>query len=131
MRLIIQLIMQPRTARKADRGIAAFYQIENIWGKRLHMANNTNDKDKNSHVTEYCVMCRRPDTSAGKMIHMPGNLCVCGDCMQKMMDFAGKMDISQMDFSKMTQTSIASLPAFQSFFDLFHDTDKPGGKGEA
>ncbi|HOG06541.1 MAG: hypothetical protein M0P04_03185 [Syntrophales bacterium] len=36
-----------------------------------------------------------------------------------------------MDFSKMTQTSIASLPAFQSFFDLFHDTDKPGGKGEA
>ena len=30
------------------------------------------------------------------MIHMPGNLCVCGDCMQKMMDFAGKMDISQM-----------------------------------
>jgi polyhydroxyalkanoate synthesis repressor PhaR len=36
-----------------------------------------------------------------------------------------------MDLSKMTQTSIASLPAFQSFFDLFHDTDKPAGKGEA
>ena len=41
-------------------------------------------------------MCRRPDTSAGKMIHMPGNLCVCGDCMQKMMDFAGKMDLSNL-----------------------------------
>ncbi len=57
--------------------------------------NNDNDNG-NSHVTEYCVMCRRPDTSAGKMIHMPGNLCVCGDCMQKMMDYAGKMDLSNL-----------------------------------
>ena len=87
------------------------------------MANNTNDKDKNSHVTEYCVMCRRPDTSAGKMIHMPGNLCVCGDCMQKMMDFAGKMDISQMDFSKMTGN-----PFFgQNFFDIFNRSGSTGG----
>lgn len=33
MRLIIQLIMQPRTARKADRGIAAFYQM-GIYGAK-------------------------------------------------------------------------------------------------
>lgn len=74
-------------------------------------------------MTEYCVMCRRPDTSAGKMIHMPGNLCVCGDCMQKMMDFAGKMDISQMDFSKMTGN-----PFFgQNFFDIFNRSGSTGG----
>ena len=53
---------------------------------------NGNDRD-NTHMTEYCVMCRRPDTSAGKMIHMPGNLCVCGDCMQKMMDFVSEEDV--------------------------------------
>lgn len=57
------------------------------------------------------------------MIHMPGNLCVCGDCMQKMMDFAGKMDISQMDFSKMTGN-----PFFgQNFFDIFNRSGSTGG----
>ncbi len=60
------------------------------------MAYNNGNDNGNSHVTEYCVMCRRPDTAAGKMIHMPGNMCVCSDCMQKMMDFAGSMDFSKM-----------------------------------
>ena len=57
--------------------------------------NNGNNRG-NGHTTEYCVLCRRPDTSAGRMIHLPGNMCVCPDCMQKMMDFAGKMDLSNM-----------------------------------
>jgi len=57
--------------------------------------NNGNNRG-NGHTTEYCVLCRRPDTSAGRMIHLPGNMCVCSDCMQKMMDFAGKMDLSNM-----------------------------------
>ena len=59
------------------------------------MAYNNGNDNGNTHVTEYCVMCRRPDTAAGKMIHMPGNLCVCSDCMQKMMDYAGSMDFSK------------------------------------
>ena len=58
------------------------------------MANQNDRENDNKHVTEYCLMCRRPDTSAGKMIHLPGGMCVCGDCMQKMMDFAGHMDLS-------------------------------------
>ncbi len=57
--------------------------------------NNGNNRG-NGHTTEYCVLCRRPDTSAGRMIHLLGNMCVCSDCMQKMMDFAGKMDLSNM-----------------------------------
>ena len=62
----------------------------------IYMANSNSNDNGNPHVTEYCVMCRRPDTAAGKMIHMPGNICVCSDCMQKMMDFAGNMDFSNM-----------------------------------
>ena len=57
---------------------------------------NSGNNRGNGHTTEYCVLCRRPDTSAGRMIHLPGNMCVCSDCMQKMMDFAGKMDLSNM-----------------------------------
>ena len=60
------------------------------------MANQNGGDNDRTHVTEYCVMCRRPDTTAGKMVHMPGNLCLCADCMQKMMDFAGNMDLSNL-----------------------------------
>jgi polyhydroxyalkanoate synthesis repressor PhaR len=33
-----------------------------------------------------------------------------------------------MDFSNLTTESMASLPAFQSFFDHLQDTEKPNGK---
>lgn len=33
-----------------------------------------------------------------------------------------------MDFSNLTTESMASLPAFQSFFDLLQDAEKPTGK---
>lgn len=33
-----------------------------------------------------------------------------------------------MGFSNLTKASMSSLPAFQSFFDLFRDAEKPAGK---
>lgn len=33
-----------------------------------------------------CYMCRRPESRAGKMVTMPGNICICSDCMQKTFD---------------------------------------------
>ncbi len=30
-----------------------------------------------------CFICRRPESRAGKLIHMPGNMDICSDCMQK------------------------------------------------
>ncbi|MDO5476644.1 MAG: ATP-dependent Clp protease ATP-binding subunit ClpX [Eubacteriales bacterium] len=83
---------------------------------------NENGKG-NTHRTEYCVLCRRPDTSAGKMIHLPGNLCVCPDCMQKMMDFAGNMDLS----------NLSGDPAMiQNMFRMFgNPAGTPGDPGNA
>ncbi|MDD6036518.1 MAG: ATP-dependent Clp protease ATP-binding subunit ClpX [Lachnospiraceae bacterium] len=43
------------------------------------------EKNK-SEYEEYCQMCRRPASIAGKMIHMPNELCICGDCLQKTFD---------------------------------------------
>lgn len=43
-------------------------------------------KKKETEYEEYCQMCRRPASIAGKMIHMPNDLCVCKDCLQKTFD---------------------------------------------
>ena len=35
---------------------------------------------------KFCSMCFRSESTAGKMMELPGNLCVCADCLQKTMD---------------------------------------------
>ena len=32
------------------------------------------------------MMCRRPESKTGRLIEMPGGMCICRDCMQKGMD---------------------------------------------
>lgn len=49
---------------------------------------------KNNNDSEYedvCYICRRPESVAGKMIHIPNNICICNDCMQKTFDSMDKM----------------------------------------
>ncbi len=41
--------------------------------------NNNDDKD----YEDVCFICRRPESKAGKMLHIPNNICICNDCMQK------------------------------------------------
>ena len=46
----------------------------------------SNTDNTNSNEDEYekiCYVCRRPESKAGKMIDMPGGICVCTDCLQK------------------------------------------------
>jgi ATP-dependent Clp protease ATP-binding subunit ClpX len=45
-----------------------------------------------------CYICRRPESKAGSMIQMPGNMNLCHDCMQKAFDAVAKsgMDLSQI-----------------------------------
>ena len=55
-------------------------------------ADETKAETKSSdHHTEdtyekVCFMCRRPESKAGKMITLPGNINICPDCMQKSLD---------------------------------------------
>jgi len=32
---------------------------------------------------EICYICRRTESKAGKMLHLPPNITICNDCMQK------------------------------------------------
>ena len=49
-----------------------------------------NKKDSGGHnhedFEEICYLCRRPESKAGKMIHIPNQISICSDCMQKTFD---------------------------------------------
>ncbi|MCD8054929.1 MAG: ATP-dependent Clp protease ATP-binding subunit ClpX [Lachnospiraceae bacterium] len=53
---------------------------------------NTNDTEKGNArdggYEEVCSICRRPESKAGRMLHLPANLCVCNDCLQKAINAA-------------------------------------------
>ena len=49
------------------------------------------ENKENKEYEDICYVCRRTESVAGKMIHMPGNICICTDCMQKTMDTMSNM----------------------------------------
>ncbi len=51
--------------------------------------------DKNEYE-DVCFVCRRPESKAGKMFHLPNNICICNDCMQKTMDTVSQFDYQNM-----------------------------------
>ena len=53
---------------------------------------NSNDKPEFEDV---CFVCRRPESKAGKMFHLPNNICICEDCMHKTME-----TVTQFDYQK-------------------------------
>lgn len=44
------------------------------------------EEHKETEYEDICYMCRRPESVAGKMIHIQSNICICNDCMQKTFD---------------------------------------------
>ena len=43
------------------------------------------DKEKQDYE-DICYICYRTESRAGKMIHIPNNIAICSDCMQKTFD---------------------------------------------
>ena len=74
---------------------------------------------------DICYVCRRPESVAGKMIHMPGDICICNDCMQKTFDTMGAfggtptMESDNIDFSKMPNISMINLNDLGGFMGGF------------
>ncbi len=48
-------------------------------------------KDKDDEYENFCYICKRPESKAGKLIHVPNNICICRDCMQKTFDSMNQM----------------------------------------
>ncbi|MCI8771600.1 MAG: ATP-dependent Clp protease ATP-binding subunit ClpX [Lachnospiraceae bacterium] len=55
------------------------------------MSDNLKNGNNDSEYEDVCYICRRPESKAGKMIHIPKNICVCSDCMQKTFDSMDKV----------------------------------------
>ncbi len=64
------------------------------------------DKEKKEDDYErYCYMCRRPESTAGKLITIPGNVHICSDCMQKTFDSLNNGNLGGMQFLDLSNLS--------------------------
>lgn len=74
-------------------------------------AKGSEEKQDNQYE-DVCFVCRRPESRAGKMFHLPNNITVCGDCLHKTMD-----TISQFDYQGMLNyPGMMNYPGMQNLF---------------
>ena len=69
------------------------------------------EEKKEDGYEKFCFMCRRPESKAGRMIDLPGNIHVCADCMQKSFD---TMQNSNLNYQDLLQ----NLPPNVGMIDL-------------
>ena len=93
---------------------------DNIQDNNEETTNNIDNKNDNkaNDYEDVCYICRRPESVAGKMIHIQPNLCICNDCMQKTFDsmsngnfgnLGNLGNITNMDFGNMPNISMINL----------------------
>lgn len=69
-----------------------------------------NNKDNEDQYEKVCFLCRRPESKAGAMISLQGNVHICSDCMQKSFDSMQGMDYSSlMNMPNMGMFDMSSL----------------------
>ena len=73
------------------------------------MAEEFDNKTTDDGYEDICFICRRPESKAGRMFKMPGNMTICMDCMEKTME-----TVSQFDYQ-----SMMNHPAFTNGFSQF------------
>lgn len=76
--------------------------MSNIDDNKNDMNIENNDKRDHEDYEEICYLCRRPESKVGKMIHIPNQISICSDCMQKTFDAINKGDnpyMQMMGFS--------------------------------
>ena len=74
------------------------------------------DEKNDDEYEKYCYLCRRPESSAGRLIHMPNDICICQDCMQKTFDGltnGGGMQFIDMTNFDMSRFSGPTMPKSQ------------------
>lgn len=75
--------------------------------------------EDNKKYEDVCFICRRPESKAGKMFHLPNNICVCDDCMHKTMDA-----VSQYDYQGM----LSNPAVFNMLNNQFENKDNDQGE---
>lgn len=57
------------------------------------------DTEEEDEYESFCYLCRRPESQTGKLIHLPNNINICPECMQKTFDGLNTGSIQFMDFN--------------------------------
>ena len=70
---------------------------------------NTQEEQETNGFEEVCFMCRRPESAAGKLVHLPNHICVCSECMQKAFDGMNNGGFPYGDLSNMPNISMINL----------------------
>ncbi len=81
----------------------------------------TSATEQESDYEDVCYICRRPESKAGKMFKLPGNVCVCNDCMHKTME-----TVSQYDYQAMMQDP-RFIQAMEQMNQFNNQDQKQGG----
>lgn len=86
------------------------------------MSENQNNEEeaKSKDYEDICYICRRPESVAGPMIHIQGDICICNDCMQKTFD---AMSSSGLNMNDMMNMNMGKMPNIS----LINLADFPGG----
>ena len=64
--------------------------------KTEEKAEDSNKDAKEPEYEDVCFVCRRPESKAGKMFHLPNHISVCEDCMRKTMETVSQFDYQGM-----------------------------------
>ena len=75
----------------------------------VEQENNSDDTLKEDEYEKICYVCRRPESKAGKMIDMPGGICVCTDCLQKSFNSFQNMGMN-VNISKEELEDLLNMP---------------------
>ena len=68
---------------------------------------------------DVCIICRRPESKAGRMFHLPGNITVCDDCMHMTMETVSHMDKGM--FPNMSGMNMSAMD-MQTFMNAISNT---------
>ena len=79
-----------------------FYEVEPTEEETTAETADTSDHDDKDEYEQICYICHRPERVAGKMIKIPGGICICADCMQKTFDTMNYSGISMDDMMNMS-----------------------------
>ncbi len=80
------------------------------------MGDNVNKNDGGDYE-EFCMICRRPESLAGKLLHLPGNVYVCSHCMDKM------SKIIEENYGDILNGAMANPMAFMNVMPMNQTTD--------
>ena len=66
-------------------------------------------KKEKEEFEDICFVCRRPESKAGRMVHLPNDINICQECMQKVFDSVGQSNMNYQDLMNMPNISMINL----------------------